>query len=140
MALTRKFLTALGVEAEKVDEIIGAHSDTVNALKEERDKYKAQADSATVDSEEMEKIKTELQELKDAKTTTDNEWEKKYNDLKSEYDTLLKEHNTFLVKKSTAQQYTREVRNYINTKHAHESNEQNRQRKLTQQKKKGTLE
>ena len=69
-----------------------------------------------------------------------SELQKMSADLKSEYDTLLKEHNTFLVKKSTAQQYTREVRNYINTKLAHEFNEQNRQRRLTQQKKKDTLE
>ena len=69
-----------------------------------------------------------------------SELQKTSADLKSEYDTLLKAHNVFLVKKTTAQQYTREVRNYINTKHAHESNEQNRQRRLTQQKKKGTLE
>ncbi len=61
-------------------------------------------------------------------------------DLKSEYETLSKEYNAFLAKKTTAQQYTREVRNYINEKHARESNEQSRQRKLTQQKKKGTLE
>ena len=69
-----------------------------------------------------------------------SELQKMSADLKSEYETLSKEHNAFLVKKSTAQQYTREVRNYINEKHAHESNEQNRQRRLTQQKKKGTLE
>ena len=44
MALTRKFLTALGVDADKIDEIITAHTDTVEALKEERDKYKADAE------------------------------------------------------------------------------------------------
>jgi hypothetical protein len=43
MALTRKFLAAMGIEAEKVDEIIAAHTETVNALKEERDTAKAQA-------------------------------------------------------------------------------------------------
>ena len=37
MSLTRKFLSALGIEDDKVDEIISAHTDTVNALKEQRD-------------------------------------------------------------------------------------------------------
>lgn len=89
MALTRKFLSALGIEADKVDEIIDAHSQTVNALKEERDKFKAQA----VDSEELkktkaelEKVQTELKEVKDSKSATDSELQKKYDDLKSEYD------------------------------------------------------
>ena len=41
MALTRKFLSALGIEEAKIDEIISAHADTVNALKEQRDSYKA---------------------------------------------------------------------------------------------------
>ena len=36
MALTRKFLSALGIEEAKIDEIISAHADTVNALKEQR--------------------------------------------------------------------------------------------------------
>ena len=31
MALTRKFLAALGIEADKIDEIINAHSETVDA-------------------------------------------------------------------------------------------------------------
>lgn len=87
MALTRKFLSAMGIEAEKIDEIITAHSDTVSALKEERDNYKQDAEKSKVDSEELERLKTENQELKDAKSNTDSDWEKKYNDLKSEYDT-----------------------------------------------------
>ena len=37
MALTRKFLSALGIEEAKIDEIISAHVDTVNVLKEQRD-------------------------------------------------------------------------------------------------------
>lgn len=43
MALTRKLLAAMGIEAEKVDEIIAAHVETVDALKKERDGYKAEA-------------------------------------------------------------------------------------------------
>lgn len=44
MALTRKFLAALGIEDDKADGIIQAHSDTVNGLKDEIEKYKADAE------------------------------------------------------------------------------------------------
>ena len=33
MSLTRRFLKAMGIEDEKVDQIIEAHSGTVDALK-----------------------------------------------------------------------------------------------------------
>ena len=35
MALTRKFLAAFGIEADKVDQIIEAHVETVDGLKKE---------------------------------------------------------------------------------------------------------
>lgn len=34
MALTRKFLKAMGIEDEKIDQIIDAHTETVDGLKE----------------------------------------------------------------------------------------------------------
>ena len=74
MAITRKFLAALGIEADKIDEIISAHLDTVNELKEARDRYKADA----------EKLPGVQQELADAKA--DGEYKSKYDTLKSEYD------------------------------------------------------
>lgn len=44
MALTRKMLKAMGIEDEKIDEIVDAHAETVDALKKERNKYKEDAD------------------------------------------------------------------------------------------------
>ena len=44
MALTRKFLAALGIEPEKIDEIVTAHTETVDGLKAERDKLREMAD------------------------------------------------------------------------------------------------
>ena len=76
MALTRKFLSALGIEADKVDEIINAHAETVNALKEERDNYKADA----------EKLPTVQKELDELKKSGGDPYEGKYNELKKEYD------------------------------------------------------
>ncbi len=53
---------------------------------------------------------------------------------------LAKEHTAFLAKKTTAEQYTRTVRSYLNEKRNREAAEKSRQQKLTQQKKKDTLE
>lgn len=44
MSLTRKMLKAMGIEEKKIDQIIEAHTETVDALKEQRDGYKADAD------------------------------------------------------------------------------------------------
>lgn len=78
MALTRKFLSALGIEADKVDEIIEAHTETVNGLKAERDKYKE-------DAEKLPSIQKELDELKKAKEGEDP-YQKKFEDLQKEFD------------------------------------------------------
>ena len=57
MALTRKFLSALGIDADKVDEIITAHSETVDALKEQRDQFKADADKLSSVQKELDDLK-----------------------------------------------------------------------------------
>lgn len=44
MALTRKYLKALGLTDEQVESIIDAHGETVEALKGERDAAKAEAE------------------------------------------------------------------------------------------------
>lgn len=75
MALTRKFLSALGIDADKVDEIIDAHTESINALKEQRDQYKADA----------EKLPSVQQELDALKADSGDGFEEKYNALKKEY-------------------------------------------------------
>ena len=80
MALSRKFLTALGIDEDKADEIIKAHTETVDALKE-------QADGNKTDAAELEKLKEQVKSLKaDLAEADKSDWEKKYNDLKTEYD------------------------------------------------------
>lgn len=76
MALTRKMLKGMGLTEDQIDTIIEAHTDTVNALKDERDKYK----------EDAEKLDGVQKELSDLKNKGDDGFEKKYNDLKKEYD------------------------------------------------------
>ena len=57
MALSRKFLSALGIEAEKIEHIIEAHTETVDALKNERDKYKEGADKLADVQKELDGLK-----------------------------------------------------------------------------------
>lgn len=80
MALTRKFLTALGIEPDKAEEIITAHTETVEALKKQRDDYK-------VDAEKLPGIQKELDELqKAAEKNANNPYKAQYEELKAEYD------------------------------------------------------
>ncbi len=64
----------------------------------------------------------------------------KSNKLKSKWNRLNVEHTAFLTKRETAKKYVRQVRNYINKEHNRSEREKYRQKKLTQQRKKYTLE
>lgn len=83
MAFTRKFLSALGIEADKIDEIINAHVEVVEGLKEERDDFKK-------DAEKLADVQKQLNEANDklAKHSEDGETVAKseYENLKKEYD------------------------------------------------------
>lgn len=76
MSLTRKMLKAMGIEEEKIDQIIEAHSETVDSLKADRDTYK----------EDAEKLKTVQKELDDLKAKGDDGWKEKHDKLKDEFD------------------------------------------------------
>jgi hypothetical protein len=80
MALTRKFLTALGLEQDKVDEIIQAHTETVDGLKEQRDALKSDADKLPEVMKELEGLKKQVAE------NGDDPYEAKYDELKKEFD------------------------------------------------------
>lgn len=64
----------------------------------------------------------------------------KSNKLKSKWNRLNVEHTAFLTKRETAKKYTRQVRQYINKQQMKREREKYRQKKLTQQRKKDTLE
>lgn len=80
MALTRKFLAALGIEADKIDEIIDAHTETVNALKEERNQYKEAHDALPGVQKELDDLK------KAAEQNGENPYKAQYEELKQEYE------------------------------------------------------
>ena len=79
MALTRKFLEALGIEQAKIDEIISAHTEVTNALKADRDSYKEKAEKYDETKTELDKAKSELEKV------NKDEYKTKYESLEAEY-------------------------------------------------------
>ena len=81
MSLTRKMLKAMGIEEEKIDQIIEAHTDTVDGLKSDLSKYKTDA----------EKLPDVQKELDDLKAKGDDGWKEKHDKLKGEFDAYKKD-------------------------------------------------
>lgn len=71
MAVTRKFLEAMGLEDSKISAIIEEHDKTVTGLKELRDKYKADAD----------KLVEVQKKLDEATAKNGDDWKAKYEAL-----------------------------------------------------------
>lgn len=71
MALTVKLLKGMGVDDDKIEAIIAAHTETVEGLTSLRDKYKKQA-------EQVPDLQKQLEEAKAA--SKNDEWEQKYQD------------------------------------------------------------
>lgn len=68
-AFSRKWLEALGLDAEKIDVLVEAHGDIVAEIIKQRDEYKAQLDGMSetmVDKSELAKVRKELDDMKTA--------------------------------------------------------------------------
>lgn len=76
MALTRRLLKGMGLTDEQMDTIIEAHTDTVDGLKADVAKYKA-------DAEQLPKVQRELDTLKAA---GDGGYQEKYEKVKKDFD------------------------------------------------------
>lgn len=76
MSLTRKFLKGMNLTDEQVESIIELHLETVNGLKTDIDKYKADA----------EKLPAVQKELDDLKAAGDGGYKDKYEKVKKEFD------------------------------------------------------
>lgn len=63
MALTRKFLKALGIDEDKIDEIISAHGETVNALKDEIEQAKQASGGLDEVTKERDRYKQDYEAL-----------------------------------------------------------------------------
>ena len=78
--LSRKFLTTLGVEDDKADAILETHSEVLNEIKAERDKFKEEA-------EKVPGIQKQLDELKAiAEGAEKDPFKVKYEALKEEFE------------------------------------------------------
>lgn len=82
MGFTRKFLSAMGIEAEKIDEIINAHIEVVDGLKEERDNFKKDAEKLADVQKELSKANEKLAKNGEGETVSKEDFDK----LKKEYD------------------------------------------------------
>lgn len=76
MALTRRALKAMGIDEEKIDEIIAMHTETVEGLKADIAKYK----------EDAEKLPTVQKELDALKSAGDGGLQERFDALQREYD------------------------------------------------------
>lgn len=76
MSVTRSFLKGMGLTDEQVSAIIEEHTNTVNGLKELRDKYKADAD----------KLPEVQKKLDEATANNGDDWKSKYDTLKKTFD------------------------------------------------------
>lgn len=98
--LTRKMLKAMAIDDEKIDQIIEAHTETVDALKKERDDFRDKA-------EQYDTVKKELDGLKNGK------------DWKAEHDTLKKAFDDYkktVTEKEVAAAKTKAGRAYFESK------------------------
>lgn len=84
MSLTRKMLKAMGIEDEKVDQIIEAHRETVDALKDEIEENKDAAEKLENVQKELNKLKADAKEA-EAKGEKDP-YKVKYEAIKEEYE------------------------------------------------------
>ena len=78
MGFSRKMLKAMNIEEEKIEQIIDAHSETVDALKADRDAYK----------ENAAKLAAVQKELDELKAKGDDGYKAKYEAEKAAHDAL----------------------------------------------------
>lgn len=86
MSITRKFLKAMGIEDDKIEQIIDAHTETVDGLKADVDKYR----------EDALKLPDVQKELNDLKAAGDGGLQKQLDDLQKKYDDDAAAHKTEL--------------------------------------------
>lgn len=83
MAFTRKFLTAMGIESEKVDEIMAAHVEVTDALKAQINDSKDEVDKLAKVQAELDKLKASHKEQAEKLSAA----EKERDEIKGKYDT-----------------------------------------------------
>lgn len=85
MSLSRKFLSALGIEADKIDEIINAHVETVEGLKEERDSFREKAEKYDKTQKDLDDANKKIEDL-----SKEDAYKVKYDALKEDFEAYKK--------------------------------------------------
>jgi len=83
MSITRKMLKAMGIEEEKIDQIIEAHRETVDEVAKERDEFKATAEKLANVEKDLVKANAKVGDLTEENNKLKNV-EKEYSDYKAD--------------------------------------------------------
>ena len=67
MSLTRKMLKAMGIEDDKIEQIIDAHTEVTDALKTERDNYKTEVEKLAEVQKKLDEANKKITESEDFK-------------------------------------------------------------------------
>lgn len=102
MALTRRMLTAMGIEAEKIDQIIEAHTESTEALKARAEEEKAKAEELREQAAKVPDLEKQVEALKAADES--GEWEAKYGEAKAEAERLQGELDKVKGEKATVEE------------------------------------
>ena len=87
MSLTRKMLSAMELDQDKITQIIDGHSETVTALQGEIDKAKAETEKYKAEASKLGAVQKELDDLrKQVETEAKERKGKDYDALKKEFD------------------------------------------------------
>lgn len=103
MSLTRKFLQGMGLTSEQVDAIIDEHSDTVDALKKQRDAYRDDAEELKDAQKELNALKKQVAEDSDGA----DDWKKKYEDEHKAFEDFKKAENAKATQQAIKEAYTK---------------------------------
>lgn len=106
MAVTRKALKAMGLTDEQVDSIVEMHTETVDGLKADLNRYKADAEKLPGVQEELAKAQEELS------TTKNDGWKEKHDVIKKEFD----DYKADITAKETRAAKEKAVRAYFESK------------------------
>ena len=82
MALTRKMLTAMGIEAEKIDQIIEAHTESTEALKAKVEEAEEKAEGLRAEASKVPALEKQIEDMKSADES--GEWKSKYEEAKAD--------------------------------------------------------
>ena len=85
MSITRKQLSAMGLEANQIDQIIEGHTETVSGLQDELAKAKADADKYKAEASKVAGLQKELETAKKEAETAKNRGAE-YDQLKQQFE------------------------------------------------------